>query len=174
LDAAADVARVRGAPVAAAELLDLAIHLGGDTPERRIELARHYFDAGDPARAGAMLEDALQRLPRGVIRAGAANTLAIVRLLTDNFLAAAGLLEDTFADAAEDLGLTVQMLITLAFARFNGGRLDAAITSAEQAVTEAERLGQPHLLSQALSMRTFVTFCEATATTRQPCNGLCD
>lgn len=36
LDEAADMARSRGAPAAAAELLDLAIALGGGTPERRI------------------------------------------------------------------------------------------------------------------------------------------
>ena len=36
LDSAAQMARLRGAPAAAAELLELAIGLGGDTPERRI------------------------------------------------------------------------------------------------------------------------------------------
>ena len=39
LDAAADAARVRGAPGAAAEFVDLAIRLGGDTPLRRIRSA---------------------------------------------------------------------------------------------------------------------------------------
>jgi hypothetical protein len=51
LDAAADMAGVRGAPTAAAELLDLAIRLGGDTPQRRIRLASHYLAAGDLGRA---------------------------------------------------------------------------------------------------------------------------
>jgi hypothetical protein len=36
LDAAAETVRIRGAPAAAAELLDLARGLGGDTPERRM------------------------------------------------------------------------------------------------------------------------------------------
>ena len=49
LDAAAESARRRGAPAAAAELLDLAIGLGGDTPARRIALANHHLNAGDTA-----------------------------------------------------------------------------------------------------------------------------
>ena len=39
LDVAADAASDRGAPAAAAELVELAIGLGGDTPERRIRAA---------------------------------------------------------------------------------------------------------------------------------------
>ena len=47
LDEAADSAHARGAPAAAAELLELAIGLGGDTPVRRIRAAEHHFKAGD-------------------------------------------------------------------------------------------------------------------------------
>ena len=46
LDEGALRARSRGAPAAAAELLELTIRLGGDTAERRIGLAQHNFDAG--------------------------------------------------------------------------------------------------------------------------------
>jgi hypothetical protein len=55
LDAAAERALIRGAPAAAAELLDLATRLGGDTPERRIRLAHHQFNAGDADRARVLL-----------------------------------------------------------------------------------------------------------------------
>ena len=51
LDKAAESARARGAPAAAAELMDLAIGLGGDSPERRLRSALHHFDAGDHERA---------------------------------------------------------------------------------------------------------------------------
>ena len=47
LDEAAEMARIRGAPDAAAELVELALGLGGDTPERRIRSANHHMDAGD-------------------------------------------------------------------------------------------------------------------------------
>jgi hypothetical protein len=46
LDIAAETARIRGAPVAAAELIDLAIGLGGDTPERRILSAANHSTPG--------------------------------------------------------------------------------------------------------------------------------
>jgi hypothetical protein len=62
LDEAADMARSRGAPAAAAELLDLAIGLGGGTPERRILSAAHHFDAGEPARARELLQETIEHL----------------------------------------------------------------------------------------------------------------
>src|SRR4029077_12673418 len=43
LDTAAASARTRGAPEAAAELLELAMRLGGDTAERRIQTAAYHF-----------------------------------------------------------------------------------------------------------------------------------
>ena len=54
LDAAAAAARARGAPAAAAELVELAIGLGGDTPSRRIRAAEHHFKSGDADRARAL------------------------------------------------------------------------------------------------------------------------
>ncbi len=60
LDAAADAARARGAPSAAAELLELAIRLGGDTPRRRIRASRNHFHAGNFRYARSILEPCLQ------------------------------------------------------------------------------------------------------------------
>jgi hypothetical protein len=62
LDEAAASARRRGAPAAAAELIELAIGLGGDTPERRIRSAGYYFDAGDTAQARSLLQETIKRL----------------------------------------------------------------------------------------------------------------
>ena len=56
LDAAAEIAQARGAPAAAAELLQLAISLGADDPARRILCATHHFAAGDPVRARQLLQ----------------------------------------------------------------------------------------------------------------------
>ena len=56
LDAAADAAAGRGAPAAAAELVELAIGLGGDTPERRIRAAEHHMHAGDLQHAHTLLD----------------------------------------------------------------------------------------------------------------------
>lgn len=158
LDAAAEMARIRGAPSAAAELLDLALRLGGDTPERQIRLAAFLFDAADPGRARAVLEETVERLGAGTLRAQALSLLAMVRLFGDSFVEAANLLERGIDEAGDDLALRAQMLITLSFARFNAGLLALAVNSAEDAVAVATRLGQPDLLSQALSMRVMLCF----------------
>jgi ATP/maltotriose-dependent transcriptional regulator MalT len=158
LDEAAAMARVRGAPEAAAELVELAVGLGGETPERRILSATHYMDAGDPGRARAILEQTIKNLEAGALRASALCLLGTVHTFDDSFLEAADLLERGLDETGEDLALRVQMLITLSFARFNAGDLAAALTSVEEAVTDATRLGQPHLLSQSLSMRVMLQF----------------
>jgi ATP/maltotriose-dependent transcriptional regulator MalT len=158
LDEAAEMARIRGAPDAAAELVELAVGLGGDTPERRIRSATHHMDAGDPGRARAVLEQTIHQLEAGPLRAAALCLLAVVRLFDDSFVQAAALLERGLDETGDDLALRVQMLVTLSFAHFNAGLLAAAVTSAEDAVTDAARLGHPHLLSQALGMRVMVRF----------------
>ncbi len=154
LDAAAESARSRGAPAAAAELIDLAIGLGGDTPQRRIRSANHHFNAGDSGRARALLEETLAQLPAGLLRAEAAHLLGYVRLLDDSFPEAAELLEHSLAEAVDHPAVLVPMLVTLSFAWVNAGRLDAATQRAEEAVANAERFGAPDSLSQSLSMRT--------------------
>jgi ATP/maltotriose-dependent transcriptional regulator MalT len=156
LDEAAEMAHLRGAPAAAAELVELAIGLGGDTPKRRIQSAAYYVDAGDPGRARAVLEKTISQLGSGTLRAAALCLLAVVRLFDDSFLDAAGLLERGLAEDGEDLALRAQMLVTLSFALVNAGRPAAALSRAEEAITIAERLGQPHLLSHALSMRVML------------------
>ena len=67
LDAAAGAASGRGAPAAAAELVELAIGLGGDTPERRIRAAEHHMHAGDLQHAHALLDGVIDTVPRGLL-----------------------------------------------------------------------------------------------------------
>jgi ATP/maltotriose-dependent transcriptional regulator MalT len=158
LDAAAETARNRGAPAAAAELLDLAIGLGGDTPARRIALAGQHLNAGDTERARDVLQETIDALAPGPLRAEASSMLGFVHLFGDSFTDAAGVLERALDEAGDNLALRTRLLITLAYARYNAGRFGAATRSIEDAVTHAERLGQPHPLSQALSMRVVLRF----------------
>jgi DNA-binding CsgD family transcriptional regulator len=155
LDRAADIARMRGAPAAAAELIDLAVGLGGDTAERRIRLAGNHFDAGDSARARALLEETIAALKPGRLRAEALSLLGPVRIWGDSFLEGAAALERCL-DEADDLALRVPALVTLLF--FNTGQPVAASRRAQDAVNDAARLGQPLLLSQALSLSVFLGF----------------
>ena len=158
LDDAAASARARGAPAAAAELLELAVALGGDTPERRIRLAEHCFDSGEPGRARGLLERAIAGLQAGPLRAEALHSLAIVRFNDDGYLETSQSLQQALAEDEPDQALRIRMLTTLAHALFNTGDPDAAWRCAEEAVTLAERLGAPGLLSQALGVRSMLFF----------------
>jgi ATP/maltotriose-dependent transcriptional regulator MalT len=158
LDTAAESARRRGAPAAAAELLDLAIGLGGGTPQRVIAAAAHHFNAGESGRARALLEEVIPQLAPGVVLAEAKSWLGYVRLLDDSFPEAADLLEGAIAEAADDPAVQVPMLVTLSFAQLNMGRLDDAIRRVREAVDKAGTTDRPDLLSQALAMRASIDF----------------
>lgn len=158
LDTAAKMARRRGAPVAAAEFVEMAIRLGGDTPKRRIRSARNHLDAGDSARARGLLDETIAALEPGCLRAEALNTLAVVSLYDDSFGEAGGLLQQALEEVGEHLPLRVQTLVTLSFTLLNLGDIEAALSAVEQAVTQAELLGYPPLLSQALSLQAHVSF----------------
>ena len=74
LEEAARRARARGAPDAAAELGELAVHLTpiedeGGVRRRRLAAAEYHFDAGDAMRAIAGLEQAIETSPPGPGRA---------------------------------------------------------------------------------------------------------
>jgi DNA-binding CsgD family transcriptional regulator len=156
LDTAAELARVRGAPTAAAELLELAIGLGGDTPERRIRLAGYRFNSGDGARARVLLEEVVSGLAPDRLRAEALSLLAVMSQLEGSLLDAADLLECALGDAGDNLELRAWILVSLAWVQIHIGHLDASARSIEDAVTDAERLRRPQQLSQALGMRVVV------------------
>ncbi|HEX2401003.1 MAG TPA: LuxR family transcriptional regulator, partial [Mycobacterium sp.] len=158
LDDAAASAHTRGAPAAAAELLELAIVLGGDTPQRRIRLAGHVFDGGDPTRARTLLQRAIAELPPGPVRAEALHSLAVVRFNDDGYPEASQVLQRALAEDQPGQALRIRMLTALAHALYNTGEPDTAWQCAEQAVTLAEQLGIPGLLSQALGARSMLLF----------------
>ena len=158
LDEAAEMARIRGAPSAAAELVDLAIGLGGDTPERHMKSASYHFNAGDAAHARTMLERTSERPAPAALRAEALRLLGLWSLLDGSSREAADLLERALADAGDNLALRVQVLVPLSFAQVNGHQFGRARAYFEDAVECAMRLDQPQLLSQALSMRVLVRF----------------
>ena len=158
IDNAAESARARGAPAAAAELVDLAIGLGGDAPERRLRSALHHFDAGDHERAAAVLEETVNTLPPGDLRAEALCRMAVVRLYTEGFFEATSVLQQALDDAGEDSPLRVQILITLSHSLLHTNQIGAGKNTAERAVDVAEKLGQPHLLGMALGMRVMLGF----------------
>jgi ATP/maltotriose-dependent transcriptional regulator MalT len=158
LDTAAETARIRGAPAAAAELLDRAIKLGGDTPQRRIRSASQHLGVGDTRHAREMLEETIESLPPGRLRAEALSLLGFVRLRDDSPLEAAELLERALGEAEDALALRVQTLNRLSLALVSADRVDDALWISEDAINAATQLGRPHLLSQALGMRAMFGF----------------
>ncbi len=158
LDAAAEMARGRGAPAAAAELLELAMNLGGDSPERRIQSAAYHFNAGDAGRARAVLEQTVERPAPARLRAAALRLLGLWSLLDGSSRDAADLLDRALGDVEDDLGLRTLILVPLSFALLNVHQRDRAAQSVDDAVASAKAHGQPDLLSQALSMWVLVRF----------------
>jgi ATP/maltotriose-dependent transcriptional regulator MalT len=156
LDAAAVSARARGAPAAAAELIDLAIGLGGDTPARRIHAAAHHLQAGNPERAHAVLEPAMDRVPAGAMRATALNLLAAMRIHDNSFVRAADMLKRALIDAEGHEALRVRTLLMLSFAQLNAGEFEESLQNAEQATAAADELGIPALTSQVLALWAMV------------------
>lgn len=156
LNAAARYVRSRGAPDAAAELLELALGLGGGQ-ELCVRAAEHHFDAGDPQRAQALLEEAILALPAGEVRAEALLLLGEVRYKDDSFPAARELLEQAQREAGADGPLCVMIDLKLAFILFHLAPLSAT-TPARSALAGAERLGEPGLLAQALAVSAMVDF----------------
>ena len=118
LDTAADSARARGAPAAAAELLDLAINLGGDKPIRRIRCAEHHFRAGESERADRMLKPTVDEIaPVDPLRASALNLLAAIRINDDGLQRGRSSCSNRALDDAEgDRALMVQSLLLSSFA----------------------------------------------------------
>ncbi len=158
LDSAARSVRARGAPAAAAELLEKALRLGGDTPQRRIRASRHWLAAGDPGQARALVETLIDTLPPGVLRSRAFAQLAAVQLFDDNFIEAARMLQSALTDAGDDPVQRVQVCLNLSFTLFNSGHIDPAIDTIDEAIAIADRLGIPPLLCQALGFKVNMKF----------------
>ena len=152
LDSAADVARGRGAPAAAAELIELAIALGGNTASRRVRAAEHHFKAGDAHRARALLEPTIGELQPGLLRGIALNLMAGIHMFDDRFGEAATLLKRALGDTENNPAVQIQTLMWLAFTQSMSGDFDESLRNASQAVTHAEELGFPRLISSALAM----------------------
>ena len=157
LQEAAATVRDRGAPDAAAELLELAVGLGGDRA-LVVRAAEHRFDAGDTRGAVRMLEDAIASLPAGLPRAEALLLLGEIRYKDDSFPAAHLLLEQARAEAGDDERLVLMGELRSAYTLYNLGRLEEAGGLGATALARAERLGEDALLAQALAVSVIVDF----------------
>ncbi|MDT5048749.1 MAG: hypothetical protein QOG75_4643, partial [Mycobacterium sp.] len=150
-------------PAAAAEFLDLAIRLGGDTLEHRIRSAACHFGAGDAELAATQLSATIKDVAPGPLRAEALNQLALVRVFDQSFPEAADLLRLALSQTDDDLTLQVRTLVALSWALVNAGHFGEAVDTVEDAVGHASRLGHPDLLCQALCLRVVMRFMRGEA-----------
>lgn len=157
LDAAAERAVARGAPAAAAELLELAFGLGAEDSGRLIAAAETHLAAGDVTRADALAQRAVGELGAGPERARALGLLGTIRHRDNSYAEAAALLEQARAESAAGAP-RVMLAMLLAFVLTNFGRLPDAVTHAAAAVAEAERLDDRGLLGEALAVHAMVRF----------------
>lgn len=157
LDAAAEATRVRGAPAAAAELLEMAIKLGGDTPVRRLQAAEQHFRAGALAQARMHLDSALDGMPSGTLRCMALMLLAAVEGYGDNLAAAVDALR-AGVDEADEPSLRLQALMLLVPTEGIRGDVRASVEIARAAVELADQVGIPGPRSQARTIWVMVNY----------------
>ena len=151
LDSAVDAACAKADPATAAELLELAIGLGGGTPARRVDAAHNHLLAGDIDRSLALLEPTVAELPAGLLRARARIVLAGALAVRGEFSRAANELREALADADEDPLLTVRIHLILAMTLSTSGDDEGADGHTQLARTGAEEHGNTSLISQALA-----------------------
>ncbi|MDT5178448.1 MAG: hypothetical protein QOJ95_2646 [Mycobacterium sp.] len=152
LDAAAIAVDAKGDPAAAAELIELAIGLGGDTSARRLEAARHQLRAGDVDRSRALAESVATGPAAGEQRAVARLLIAETLMCTGEFGDAVETLAQAMTDAARQPRLLARAHLCTAMAELSLGHGDNAHRHSVQAMTHAEQLKDPHVISQSLAM----------------------
>jgi len=157
LEAAARAARARGAPEAAAELVEFALQLtpvGSPTlTSLRFELADHLYLAGDFQRAAQVLEELIETLPGGDLCARASLSLAEIEYWRCGESAAVRLTERALRDAADPL-LRARLFASIAM---HGATSDlpraAEAARASLEILEVQSDADSALIATALSAR---------------------
>ncbi len=152
----------RSAPENAAELAEVAVRLTPDGSknlyQRRIDAASYLFEAGDPDRARALLEQAVAEEPTANERAEGLWRLAKVHHHSDNHLAAVELFRRALEEAAVGGVLSVAIERDLALATMMQGDLGRAAIHARTAVDLARRAGDPILIDETATTLVLIEF----------------
>jgi DNA-binding CsgD family transcriptional regulator len=152
LEDAATRAEERGAPEAAAELLEHAMALTppdaeDDATRRALAAAYAHSTAGDADRADTIISDLLERLPSGRRRAEALLALlAIDRDIAQNQVA-----EQALREAGNDAALRAAILLEHSQTREIAEGPPAALRSAREGLRLADETGDETLILRALS-----------------------
>jgi ATP/maltotriose-dependent transcriptional regulator MalT len=163
LDRAAAQARSRGAPDAAADLMEESCRLTpphevDELRRRLIDAAEHHYSAGDLGRARRLLSELVSDPDCGAARPQARFLLARVCHYEHSFPDALDLLEKARKEAGDDRRLGAAIDFELAYVHECCGDIDGAEGPAKRALAQAERLGPSPLLAQALAVTAIVDF----------------
>jgi DNA-binding CsgD family transcriptional regulator len=156
LEQAARRAAGRGAPDAAAVLLEQAVDLTPassqqDVPPRQLDAADQHIAAGDTARARVLLERVLSAADAGPIRARALHRCARVAALAGELLAVPQLLHDALEEVGDDLPLRAAIERDLVWSLAQLGDVSQLLPHAAAALDAAEASGHPVLIAEALN-----------------------
>lgn len=170
LDRAGGLARSRGAPDAAAELLEQARRLTPpDRPEdrrrRAVRAAEFHLEAGETGGAKELLEEAVAASLPGPLRAEALLRLYWARGHKDN-PATVDLLTEALTEAEGDARLRAEIEDALAWANHMAGDLKAAARHARSAADLAENLGEASILARALANVGLLDFLQGRGVDR--------
>jgi hypothetical protein len=161
LEEAGRHARARGAPDAAAELLELARNLtppedGAGLRRRSVAAAEHHFDAGDATRATTLLEAAIATAGPGRERARTQFRLASISWL--DMRRVQGLSEQALQAVGDDAAIRAAILEHLAWVGIYRGDLAFASEHASASRQWARRVADPAIRGDSLSTFGMVEF----------------
>lgn len=164
LEHAAERAYSRGAADGAAELIERALPLTPDAPERlrRLRLAaRYHLRAGDIANARQRLEQALEQAPAGDARAGILLRLGEVRDLMDDWGAGEAMFDQALREVRDDVRLEIEIRLQLAgVSHITGRNWEAGAAHVTEAMRLAEELADPEVLVRTIG--PYVTWSRLT------------
>ena len=163
LEAAATLARSRGAPAAAAELLELAITMTPGTDESRrgadrVEAAAHWFDAGDLGRAESLVTEAAAGKLQPPTRARALHLMGQLHARRSTFGEALAVASEALIAAAGDDALTAELEMDIGYYAVSLGDVPTSVEHVTAGVRAAERAGEAGLLGDAMATATVCEF----------------
>lgn len=158
LDEAAESAASRGAHSSAAELVELAINLGGRSPVRRLRAADYHFRAGALEAAERIVGPLVDELPMGTLRTIALMVQGGVRGYRHGLASAADVLARAVEEAGDNTVLRAQGLMLLSLAIGLTGDMTTCVAHARRAYRDAMALGVPTLRSQTAALWVHVSF----------------
>ena len=164
LDAAAELAASRGAPDAAAELIDLALERtpapdAEQRAERLLRAAGLQLDAGGVARAGELLARLLDSATSDRVRAHGLRLRATLESRSHGFATAIATSREALVCAAGEPSLAAAIDLDAAFYLVGIGDVGGGLRHAEAAVGRAELPGGDRgVLADALAVASMVSF----------------